>query len=102
MLESVKWYGTSGAANRPAVVADLKAAAFAETVEYETTLFAGPPPVPAVVNALVRSFTVTDTYVYSTYDTVGLMAAAIGFADSDDARAVAIVLLRRWHGFREL
>ena len=92
VLESVKWYGTSGTANRPAVVADSKAATFAEAVEYEATLFAEPPPVPAVVNALARSFTVTDTYIYSTYDTVALIASAIGFADSDDARAVAKVL----------
>ena len=92
VLESVKWYGTSGTANRPAVVTDSKAAAFAEAVEYEATLFTEPPPVPALVNSLARSFTVPNTYIYSTYDTVGLMAAAIGFADSDDARAVAAVL----------
>ena len=92
VLESVKWYGTSGTANRPAVVADSKSAAFAEAVEYEATLFAEPPPVPALVNALALSFAVPDTYLYSTYDTVALMATAIGFADSDNARAVAAVL----------
>ena len=92
VLESVKWYGTSGTANRPTVVADSKSAAFAEAVEYEATLFAEPPPVPALVNALKLFFAVPDTYLYSTYDTVALMAAAIGFADSDNARAVAAVL----------
>lgn len=92
VLESVKWYGTSGTANRPAVVADSESATFAEAVEYEATLFAEPPPVPAIVHALGLSFTVPDTYVYSTYDTVALMATAIGFADSDNARAVAAAL----------
>ena len=93
VLESVKWYGTSGAANRPAVVADSESAAFAEAVEYEATLFAEPPPVPAIVHTLSLSFEVPNTYVYSTYDTVALMAAAIGFAGGDDdAGAVAKVL----------
>jgi branched-chain amino acid transport system substrate-binding protein len=92
VLESVKWYGTSGATNRPAIVADSKAAAFAEAVEYEATLFAEPPPVPAVVDTFGLFFAVPNTYVYSTFDTVTLMAAAIGFADSEDARAVAAVL----------
>ena len=92
VLESVKWYGTSGAANRPAVVAGQESAAFAEAVEYEATLFAEPPPAPAVVNALALSFTVPDTYVYSTYDAVVLMAAAIGLAGGDDAGGVAAVL----------
>ena len=93
VLESVKWYGTSGAANRPAVVADSESAAFAEAVEYEATLFAEPPPIPALVDALGLFFAAPDTYVYSTYDTVALMAAAIGFAGgNDDAGAVAAVL----------
>lgn len=45
------------------------------------------------MHTLSLSFEVPNTYVYSTYDTVALMAAAIGFAGGDDdAGAVAKVL----------
>ena len=91
ILEDVKWYGTSGVTN-DLLVADQGLAAFAEMVNYEATLFAEPPPNPTLVDAFNALYLAHNTYVYSAYDTVTLLATAIQLAGSDDAEAVAAVL----------
>lgn len=92
ILEDVKWYGTSGVANERLLVADQDLAAFAEMVNYEATLFAEPPPNLRIVNVLSVVHLTPNAYVYSTYDAVTLLAAAVQFAGSDDAEAVAAAL----------
>ena len=92
ILEDVKWYGTSGMANERLLVTDQRLAAFAEMVNYEATLFAEPPPHPKIVNVLNAILLAPNTYVYSTFDAVTLLATAVQFAGSDDAEAVAAAL----------
>ncbi len=92
VLGSVKWYGTSGVAKQLSITTNQASAAFAETVDYEATLFAEPPPDPFVVGGLARVNYIPDAYTYATYDAVALLAAAVEAAGSDDAGAVAAVL----------
>ena len=92
VLESVKWYGTSGVTRQITITTNPASAAFAEMVDYEATLFAEPPPDPLVMGGLAGLYFIPDAYTYATYDTVALMAAAVEAAGSDDARAVAAVL----------
>lgn len=92
VLGSVKWYGTSGVAKQLAITTNPASAVFAETVDYEATLFAEPPPDPFVVGGLASVHFIPDAYTYATYDAVALLAAAVEAAGSDDAVAVAAVL----------
>ena len=92
VLQSVKWYGTSGVAKQLSITTNPASAAFADLVDYEATFFAEPPPDPFVAGGLASVHFVPDAYTYAIYDTVALMAAAVEAAGSDDARTVATVL----------
>lgn len=92
ILTSIPWYGTSGSAKRPALVANYDAARFAESVGYAAPLLTEPEPVGHITTLLSHSFTVPTTYTYTTYDSVTLLAAAVGLAGSDDVGAVAAAI----------